>query len=133
MDMGKQSSFLHVSVLNIDILIYSPVFYPVNFAVFRMQLLTGLLLSCVSILAPVWLQNFTGNITVGFDAWKNLANVLKHFSKICMLHQRSFQLLFVPWNKLLVQFYKSCNYLGLNFYSLRCFKKIDTTGEGALF
>lgn len=98
-----------------------------------MQLLTELLLSCVSILAPVRLQNFTGNITVVFDAWKNLANVLKHFSKICMLHQRSFQLLFVPWNKLLVQFYKSYNYLGLNFYSLCCFKELDTAGKGALF
>lgn len=39
---------------------------------------------------------------------------------------------FVLWNKLLAQFYNSSSYLGLNSYSLCCFKELNATGKGAL-
>lgn len=82
-DVGNKQLLAYCSIKywHIDLLCS---FYPGNLAVFHMQLLTGMLLSCVSILAPVRLQSFTGNTTVVFDAWKNLSNVLKRFSRICV-------------------------------------------------
>lgn len=129
---GKTIRSFHVSALNIDTLICFAVLYPGNFAVSHTQLLTGLLLSCVSILAPVGFAEFYRKHHSCFWCLQKSCQCFETFLQNLHVTSKIISAVFVLWNKLLVQFYNSSSYLGLNSYSLCCFKELNITGKGAL-